>query len=150
MLGRPRVLVLDDPLSALDVHTEALVEEALARVLAGTTALIVVHRPSTVALADRVALLQGGVITAVGTHSELLATVPAYRAVLSAEAEHDDSPALDDAGDLARRGARNARSDGTDDVHAGSDRHGPKRHATTHATTDPTSDFDVTDALHVH
>jgi ATP-binding cassette subfamily B protein len=91
VLGRPRVLVLDDPLSALDVHTEALVEEALASVLRGTTALIVVHRPSTVALADRVALLQGGVITHVGTHSHLLATVPAYRAVLSAE---PDAPAL--------------------------------------------------------
>jgi ATP-binding cassette subfamily B protein len=87
VLGRPRVLVLDDPLSALDVHTEALVEEALRRVLAGTTALLVVHRPSTVALADRVALLEDGTITAVGTHSELMATVPSYRAVLSAEAE---------------------------------------------------------------
>jgi ATP-binding cassette subfamily B protein len=87
VLSRPRVLVLDDPLSALDVHTEALVEEALGRVLHGVTALIVVHRPSTVALADRVALLQDGRIAAVGTHSELLATVPAYRAVLSAEAE---------------------------------------------------------------
>jgi ATP-binding cassette, subfamily B, bacterial len=88
VLGRPRVLILDDPLSALDVHTEALVEEALARVLVGSTALVVVHRPSTVALADRVALLQDGVITHIGTHSELLTTVPAYRAVLSAEAEH--------------------------------------------------------------
>ncbi len=86
VLGKPRVLVLDDPLSALDVHTEALVEEALARVLRGTTALLVVHRPSTVALADRVALLQDGVIAAIGTHAELLATVPAYRAVLSQEA----------------------------------------------------------------
>lgn len=87
ILGRPRVLVLDDPLSALDVHTEALVEEALRRVLAGTTGLVVVHRPSTIALADRVALLQDGTITAVGTHSELLAEVPAYRAILSAQAE---------------------------------------------------------------
>jgi ATP-binding cassette, subfamily B, bacterial len=84
VLGKPRLLVLDDPLSALDVHTEALVEEALARVLHGTTAMLVVHRPSTVALADRVALLEDGVIAAVGTHSELLATVPAYRHVLSA------------------------------------------------------------------
>jgi ATP-binding cassette subfamily B protein len=83
ILSRPRVLVLDDPLSALDVHTEALVEKALAGVLADTTALLVVHRPSTIALADRVALLSGGVIAATGTHSELLATVPAYRAVLS-------------------------------------------------------------------
>jgi ATP-binding cassette subfamily B protein len=87
VLGKPRVLVLDDPLSALDVHTEALVEEALARVLRDTTALIVVHRPSTVALADRVALLHDGVLTAVGTHTELLATVPTYREVLSAAAE---------------------------------------------------------------
>jgi ATP-binding cassette, subfamily B, bacterial len=85
VLGRPRVLVLDDPLSALDVHTEALVEQALRRVLTGTTALLVVHRPSTVALADRVALLAGGRIVAVGTHTGLLATVPDYRAVLSAD-----------------------------------------------------------------
>jgi ATP-binding cassette subfamily B protein len=89
VLGRPKVLVLDDPLSALDVHTEALVEDALSRVLAGSTALLVVHRPSTIALADRVALLQDGRIAAIGTHSELLATVPAYRAVLSAAAEAD-------------------------------------------------------------
>ncbi|WP_432955553.1 ABC transporter ATP-binding protein [Micromonospora haikouensis] len=85
VLGRPAVLVLDDPLSALDVHTEALVEAALRRVLRDTTALLVVHRPSTIALADRVALLERGRITAVGTHSWLLATVPAYRAVLSAD-----------------------------------------------------------------
>ncbi len=85
VVGRPRVLILDDPLSALDVHTEALVEEALRRMLAATTALVVVHRPSTVALADRVALLQGGTITAVGTHVELLDRVPAYRAILSQE-----------------------------------------------------------------
>jgi ATP-binding cassette, subfamily B, bacterial len=90
VVSRPRVLVLDDPLSALDVNTEALVEEALARVLAGTTALVVVHRPSTVALADRVALLEGGRIKAVGTHSELLATEPSYRSVLSATADDDE------------------------------------------------------------
>src|SRR4029077_11024714 len=91
VLGKPRVLVLDDPLSALDVHTESLDEQALARVLTGTTAILVVHRPSTVALADRVALLQDGVIAAVGTHSELLATVPAYRQGLSAAAADDIS-----------------------------------------------------------
>ena len=51
------MLILDDPLSALDVHTEAKVTEALSRVLAETTALVVAHRPSTVMLADRVALL---------------------------------------------------------------------------------------------
>jgi ATP-binding cassette subfamily B protein len=86
VLCRPRVLVLDDPLSALDVHTEALVERALARVLRATTALLVAHRPSTVALADRVALLANGRIAAVGTHSELLGAVPAYRSLLTADA----------------------------------------------------------------
>jgi ATP-binding cassette, subfamily B, bacterial len=90
VLTRPRVLVLDDPLSALDVHTEALVEEALARVLRDTTGLVVVHRPSTLALADRVALLQDGTITAVGTHHELLESVPAYRAILSQDPDSAD------------------------------------------------------------
>jgi ATP-binding cassette, subfamily B, bacterial len=85
--GRPPVLVLDDPLSALDVHTEAEVEAALRRVLGGVTALVVAHRPSTVQLADRVALLDAGRITAVGTHTELLATVPEYRRLLASTGE---------------------------------------------------------------
>jgi ATP-binding cassette subfamily B protein len=83
------VLVLDDTLSALDVHTEKLVEEALRRVLAETTGVIVAHRASTVLLADRVALLQGGTITHVGTHRELLDTVPAYRELLAADGDVD-------------------------------------------------------------
>jgi ATP-binding cassette subfamily B protein len=81
--AKPAVLVLDDPLSALDVDTEAMVEDALRTVLKATTALIVAHRPSTVQLADRVALLQDGKITAVGKHSELLATNDHYRYVIS-------------------------------------------------------------------
>ncbi|MET0725501.1 MAG: ABC transporter ATP-binding protein [Leifsonia sp.] len=81
--AKPAVLVLDDPLSALDVATEALVEAALRQVLASTTALVVAHRPSTVMLADRVALLQDGRITAVGTHGELLASNEHYRFVIS-------------------------------------------------------------------
>jgi ATP-binding cassette subfamily B protein len=81
--ARPAVLVLDDPLSALDVDTEALVEDALRQVMSETTALIVAHRPSTVMLADRVALLEAGRITAVGTHSELLRESDHYRHVIS-------------------------------------------------------------------
>ena len=80
---QPRILVLDDPLSALDVTTEAAVEKALRQVLATTTALIVAHRPSTVMLADRVALLHEGRILDVGTHSELLARCPEYRNVIA-------------------------------------------------------------------
>ncbi|MFF1253319.1 ABC transporter ATP-binding protein [Pseudarthrobacter sp. NPDC058329] len=81
--ARPRVLVLDDPLSALDVHTEELVETRLRTVLKDTTTLIVAHRPSTVSLADRVALLEDGRITAVGTHTELLAVNDHYRYVIA-------------------------------------------------------------------
>ncbi|MDT0196091.1 ABC transporter ATP-binding protein [Arthrobacter sp. AB6] len=81
--ARPRVLVLDDPLSALDVHTEELVETRLRTVLKDTTTLIVAHRPSTVALADRVALLEQGRITAVGTHTGLLAGNDHYRYVIA-------------------------------------------------------------------
>ncbi|WP_424858219.1 ABC transporter ATP-binding protein [Streptomyces sp. SAI-170] len=83
VVGRPRFLVLDDPLSALDVHTEAAVEAALRQVLADTTALIVAHRPSTVLLADRVALLSGGRIAAVGTHHELLRSNAEYAHLMS-------------------------------------------------------------------
>jgi ATP-binding cassette, subfamily B, bacterial len=85
ILARPEVLILDDPLSALDVHTEERVTRALGEILAGTTALVVAHRPSTVALADRVALLEDGVIAATGGHRELMATVPSYAALMSME-----------------------------------------------------------------
>jgi ATP-binding cassette subfamily B protein len=67
------------------------VEAALRRVLAGTTALVVAHRPSTVMLADRVALLVDGRIAAVGTHSELLDTVPEYRYLLAQSPELEPS-----------------------------------------------------------
>jgi ATP-binding cassette subfamily B protein len=83
ILARPPVLILDDPLSALDVRTEEKVTRALRQVLAGTTALLVAHRPSTVLLADRVALLADGAIVAQGTHTELLETEPRYRELMS-------------------------------------------------------------------
>lgn len=83
--AEPRILVLDDPLSALDVNTEALVEASLRRVLQGVTALIVAHRPSTVALADRVAVLRDGRIVATGRHDELLRSDPYYRQLMSLE-----------------------------------------------------------------
>lgn len=89
VVGRPRFLVLDDPLSALDVHTEAAVEAALRDVLAQTTALIVAHRPSTVLLADRVALLSEGRITAVGTHQELLRGNAEYAHLMAGHEETD-------------------------------------------------------------
>ncbi|HUD40044.1 MAG TPA: ABC transporter ATP-binding protein [Streptosporangiaceae bacterium] len=86
ILARPTVLLLDDPLSALDVHTEAKVTHALGQVLAHATALVVAHRPSTVALADRVAIMEGGEIIATGTHHDLLATSPHYQHLMSTDA----------------------------------------------------------------
>ncbi|GAB3278168.1 ABC transporter ATP-binding protein [Sinomonas notoginsengisoli] len=98
---RPSVLVLDDPLSALDVATEERVSARLGEALAHTTTLIVAHRPSTVALADRVALLRGGVIEDVGTHAELLARSEHYRWVIASlpaeprDLDKDHEPDLD-------------------------------------------------------
>ncbi|MFC9398873.1 ABC transporter ATP-binding protein [Streptomyces sp. NPDC057027] len=88
VVGRPRFLVLDDPLSALDVHTEARVEAALREVLRETTALVVAHRPSTVMLADRVALLSHGRIAAVGTHQELLRSNAEYAWLMTGEGKN--------------------------------------------------------------
>lgn len=95
ILAAPTVLVLDDTLSALDVHTEAVVTEALRRVLRDVTGIVVANRASTVLLADRVALLErtesgGGTITHVGTHTELLDRVPQYRYLLAADPDLDD------------------------------------------------------------
>ena len=111
ILARPKILVLDDTLSALDVHTEATVTEALRRALVGVTTVVVAHRASTVLLADRVALLDtvdgsgAHTITHVGTHDELLATVPRYRYLLAADDELDDGcePQPDWESDAGRR-----------------------------------------------
>lgn len=98
LVAAPTILVLDDTLSALDVHTEAAVTDALRRVLGSggaagrtpITGLVVANRASTLALADRVALVEDGTVTAVGTHAELLAEVPRYRYLLAADDELDD------------------------------------------------------------
>ena len=88
ILARPQVLILDDPLSALDVHTEERVTRALGEILTGVTAIVVAHRPSTVALADRVALLDGGMIAATGSHRELMANEPIYANLMTMEEVH--------------------------------------------------------------
>ncbi|MGW9135585.1 ABC transporter ATP-binding protein [Streptomyces sp. NPDC055681] len=96
VVGQPRFLVLDDPLSALDVHTETLVEAALRRVLESTTAVVVAHRPSTVMLADRVALLSDGRISAVGTHQELLRSNAEYAWLMSGTGSSVSAELTDD------------------------------------------------------
>lgn len=85
----PQILVLDDPLSALDVNTEARVDEGMRREFGAVSTLIVAHRPSTVAGADRVALIREGRVEAVGTHSHLMASNEHYRFVLSSLDEEE-------------------------------------------------------------
>jgi ATP-binding cassette subfamily B protein len=89
VIGRPRILVLDNPLSSVDVHTEAAIETALREVLVGSTVVLIAHRPSTLLLADRVAVIHEGRVLATGTHHDLLETEPFYREVLAADVEED-------------------------------------------------------------
>src|SRR5581483_3887658 len=88
VLADPRVLILDDATSSVDPTKEHEIRAALREVMAGRTTLIIAHRPATIALADRVVLLEGGRVVAEGTHTELLARSDRYRAVL-AQAGHD-------------------------------------------------------------
>ena len=83
LLVNPPVLILDDATSAIDVHVEAGIYEALATLLQRRTTIVIAHRVSTIALASRVLLLDEGRIVASGTHEELLATTPLYAEVLA-------------------------------------------------------------------
>ena len=88
LLADPKVLVLDDATSSVDVRVEQQIHDALARLLEGRTTIVIAHRLSTIALANRVLLLDQGRIVDDGTHEELIRTVPAYAEVLTrAEAE---------------------------------------------------------------
>jgi ATP-binding cassette subfamily B protein len=86
VLRDPRILILDDATSSIDAIVEAEIQDALRHVMAGRTTLIIAHRTSTLALADLVVFLEDGAIVAVGTHDELLETIPRYGEVLA----HDD------------------------------------------------------------
>jgi len=83
ILADPRVLVLDDATSSVDPTKEHEIRGALEEVMAGRTTIVIAHRAATVALADRVVLLDGGRVAVTGTHDELLATSPRYREVLA-------------------------------------------------------------------
>jgi ATP-binding cassette, subfamily B, bacterial len=96
ILADPRVLILDDATSAVDPTKEHEIRDALTEVMRRRTTIVIAHRPATIALADRVVLLDGGRVAAEGTHVTLLATDARYRAVLAAaEVRHGDAPGVD-------------------------------------------------------
>ncbi|MDE3064624.1 MAG: ABC transporter ATP-binding protein [Acidobacteriota bacterium] len=89
LLLNPPILILDDATSAVDVHVEGEIHAALAELLRGRTTIVIAHRVSTIALAQRIVLLDEGRVAATGTHDELLATSPLYATVLAQTTEPD-------------------------------------------------------------
>ena len=84
ILADPRILILDDATSAVDPSKEHEIRAALEEVMAGRTTIVIAHRPATIAMADRVVLIDDGAVAATGVHTELLATNRRYREVLAA------------------------------------------------------------------
>ncbi len=101
ILADPRVLILDDATSAVDPTKEHEIRDALTGVMRGRTTIVIAHRPATIALADRVVLIDSGRVAAEGTHESLLATDGRYRQVLAAAAARE-----------SRRAASVAAADG--------------------------------------
>jgi ATP-binding cassette subfamily B protein len=93
IIADPRVLVLDDATSAVDPSKESEIRDAMRTVMSGRTTIVIAHRPGTIALADRVVFLDGGIIAATGKHDELVTLNERYREVL-ASMEHE--PAEED------------------------------------------------------
>jgi multiple sugar transport system ATP-binding protein len=96
ILADPRVLILDDATSSVDPTKEHEIRAALAEVMRGRTTIVIAHRPATIALADRVVLLDEGRIVAEGTHESLLESSPRYREVLAQAALEDQGERVDE------------------------------------------------------
>ena len=95
ILADPRVLILDDATSAVDPSKEHEIRDAMAEVMDGRTTIVIAHRPATIALADRVVLLDEGRIVAQGPHEDLLAASERYRQVLASSEPGDVPDAVD-------------------------------------------------------
>ncbi len=87
MLADPRILILDEATSSVDIGTERVIEEALQKLLAGRTAFVIAHRLSTIQSADLIVVLAHGGIVEQGTHAELMAKGGAYRGLYGDWAE---------------------------------------------------------------
>jgi len=85
LLTAPPILILDDSTSAVDVETEILIQDGMARMLSHTTVFIIAQRVSSVVEADQIMILEGGRVSAVGTHRELLQSSPIYREIYQSQ-----------------------------------------------------------------
>jgi ATP-binding cassette subfamily B protein len=94
ILKDPRILILDEATSHLDAHAEALIQEALERVLEGRTSLVIAHRLSTILAADRILVLDGGQLVESGTHQELLAADGLYASLYRTQFAVETSPGV--------------------------------------------------------
>ncbi len=83
ILARPRILILDDATSSVDASTEQEIKRALTEVMSGRTTFVIAHRLSTIALAERIVVLEGGQVTADGTHDELVESSELYREIVA-------------------------------------------------------------------
>ena len=93
-LARPRVIVLDEATSSLDLSSETKIEAALDVLLDGRTAIIIAHRLATAMRADRIAVIEGGGIAELGTHDELISLNGLYAAMYSTWASHSEGPSF--------------------------------------------------------
>ncbi len=98
VLADPRILILDDATSSVDPSKEHEIRSALAEVMQGRTTIIIAHRPATIALADRVVLVDEGRIVADGTHDSLLVSSARYREVLARAAAAEAGQAAAEVG----------------------------------------------------
>ncbi|MCI0384458.1 ABC transporter ATP-binding protein, partial [Streptomyces sp. CNQ085] len=117
ILSDPRLLVLDDATSAVDARVEHEIHEALRGVMAGRTTLLIAHRRSTLSLADRIAVLDGGRLVDVGTDAELQERCELYRGLLSdpdglGGVERDPAGRAAAARDASGAGSQDGESDG--------------------------------------
>jgi ATP-binding cassette subfamily B protein len=92
LLKRPKILILDDSTSAVDTKTDKLIQQGFREFIPDTTKIIIAQRTSSVADADRIVVLDGGMVSAIGTHAELLETSEIYREVYLTQnkASHDE------------------------------------------------------------